>query len=117
MKTAIPLITLIVSLLLAASCCAADKSPLYAVAAVNTPVLNTPDFAAVFGGADGKSLRADSCGHIRALEFIALPGTRFRIEETLQRESRSVYRVTTEDYPYPAPTGYYVDSRFVTTGQ
>jgi len=116
-KIASCLSSVIVSLCLAASCCADDPKPLYAVAVVNTPVLNTPDFAGVFGGGDGNTLRADSCGHIRALEFIALPGTRFRIEETRGKGSNTVYRVATEDYPYPAPNGYYVDSRFVQTGK
>jgi hypothetical protein len=85
----------------------------FAVAEGPTPVLNTPDFRAVFGGRDGKSLQTDRCGQLRALEFVALPGTVFVIEAELPRQEGTVYRVTTADYPYPAKGGYYLDSRFV----
>ncbi len=91
----------------------ADNAPRYAVAVLPTPVLNTPDFAGVFGGADGRTLRTDPCGQIRALEFVALPATPFRIEETIRRGNETVYRVTTDDYPYPSRSGYFIDSRFV----
>jgi hypothetical protein len=78
-------------------------------------VLNTADFAAVFGGSDGKSLRLDSSGLVREVEFVALPGTPFRIEGGIVRGGQTIYRVTTDDYPYPAKTGYFIDSRFVKT--
>jgi len=104
-------------LLCAFSAVAADasSSPRYAVATTSTPVLNTPDFRSVFGGKDGKTLATDSCGQIRALEFIALPGTPFRIEAVLGGPEYPVYRVVTDDYPYPSSTGYYIDSRLVST--
>ncbi|MBT0651468.1 peptidoglycan endopeptidase [Geomobilimonas luticola] len=89
--------------------------PPYAVARISTPVLNTPAFAAVFGGKDGATLKLDRCGQIREVEFIALPGTVFRIEGELRQGKATIYRVTSGDYPYPAKTGYYIDSRFVTT--
>lgn len=85
----------------------------FAVARTETPVLNTPDFRAVFGGADGRTLRTDACGQLRAMEFVALPGTVFRIEEELKIGSRLIYRVTTAEYPYPSKTGYFVDAEFV----
>jgi hypothetical protein len=85
----------------------------YAVATSCAPVLNTPDFRSVFGGKDGKTLATDSCGQMRALEFIALPGTSFRIEAVLSGPESTVYRVVTDDYPYPTSTGFYIDSRFV----
>jgi hypothetical protein len=104
-------------LLCAFSTTAADasSSPRYAVATSSAPVLNTPDFTSVFGGKDGKTLATDSCGQIRALEFIALPGTPFLIEAVLDGPEFPVYRVTTDDYPYPSRTGYFIDSRFVGT--
>jgi cell wall-associated NlpC family hydrolase len=109
------LFTFIISLLLAATCAAYSHSPLYAVSVSPTPVLNTPDFAAVFGGRDGKTLRLDRCGQIREMEFVALAGTLFRIEESLHQGNTVIYRVTTDDYPYPTTKGYFVDSRFVRT--
>lgn len=95
----------------------ASNSLRYAVATTSTPVLNTHDFTSVFGGTDGKALATDSCGQIRALEFIALPGTPFRIEAVLDGPEFPVYRVITDDYPYPSRTGYYIDSRFVDTSE
>jgi cell wall-associated NlpC family hydrolase len=107
------LFTFFAALVVAATCCAGPKTPAYAVARIPAPLLNTPEFAAVFGGSDGKSLRLDSSGLVREVEFVALPGTPFRIEESLIRGTRTIYRVTTDDYPYPAKTGYFIDSRFV----
>jgi hypothetical protein len=114
-KIPAPLFTIIISLLLATICAAHPHTPLYAVSEAPTPVLNTPDFNAVFGGRDGKTLHLDRCGQIRELEFVALPGTPFRIEETIHQGNTVIYRVTTDDYPYPTTKGYFVDSRFVRT--
>lgn len=108
-------ILLILPLLLATTCFGSDGAPRFAVALVPTPVLHTPDFPAVFGGRDGKRLGTDSCGQIRDMEFIALPGTPFRIEGAVARGGTVVYRVATDDYPYPADKGYFIDSRFVRT--
>ncbi len=110
-----PLIAaLFLMFLFAAVSFAAAPPPQYAVAVLPTPVLNTADFSEVFGGADGRTLRLDPCGLIREVEFVALPGTPFLIEETLNRRGAVVYRVTTEDYPYPPAAGYFIDGRFVT---
>jgi hypothetical protein len=84
----------------------------YAVAKVPTPVINTPDFRGVFGGKDGKSLKTDACGQVRAMEFIALPGTGFKILEQIPGEA-PVYRVETEEYPVGSGKQLYIDSRFV----
>ncbi|MRR58939.1 MAG: peptidoglycan endopeptidase [Deltaproteobacteria bacterium] len=89
--------------------------PRYAVAERPVPVLNTPDFGSVFGGIDGRTLDLDRCGQILALEFIALPGTDFKIEDSITTFPFPVYRVTSSDYPYPSESGYYVDSRMVRT--
>jgi hypothetical protein len=115
MKPATLFIAFMAALFLAAPCCAHDSPPPYAVAILPTPVLNTPDFAGVFGGPDGQTLRQDSCGLIRALEFVALAGTPFRIEKAITMGNTVVYRVTSDDYPYPCTTGCYIDGRFVTT--
>ena len=102
---------LIFSLFLPISCCSAE--PLFAVARIHTPVLNTPDFHAVFGGKDGKTLQKDECGQLRSLEFVALPGAVFTIEAELTTGNQRIYRVQTTDYPYPSQHGYYLDARFV----
>jgi len=86
----------------------------YAVAALPTPMFNTPDIAPIFGGQDGATLLTDSCGQLRQLEFIALPGTVFTITDTVPGGAAPVFRVTTADYPYPSTDGYFIDSRFVT---
>lgn len=97
------------------ACAVKQLSPRYAVATGPVPVLNTSDFRSVFGGSDGITLAVDQCGQLRSLEFIALPGTAFRIEGICSDFHIPVYRVTSDDYPYPATTGYYVDSRMVRT--
>jgi cell wall-associated NlpC family hydrolase len=89
--------------------------PRFAVADKFVPVLNTADFRSVFGGNDGNSLALDRYGQNRALEFIALPGTPFAIENIVNDFEFPVYRVTTADYPYPSASGYYIDSRMVRT--
>jgi len=88
---------------------AADSVPRYAVATVATPVLNTPDFKKYFSG----SIALDPCKGVRPIEFVALPGTLFRVQAELEKDGVPVYRVTTNDYPYPSTTGYFVDARFV----
>ena len=87
----------------------AQPPPRYAVAITATPVLNTPAFKEVFGG----RLKLDPCKGVRPIEFIALTGTLFRIEGELENEGVKLYRVTSNDYPYPSTTGYFVDARFV----
>lgn len=85
----------------------------FALAVTPAPVLNRPDFAVVFGGDDGKTLLQDDCGQLRAVEFVALPGTVFTVLEKLKLPAGTVYRVTSDDYPYPAASGYFVDARSV----
>ena len=87
--------------------------PPFAVAVGPVPVFNAPDLRALFGGSDGRTLAVDRCGQLRALEFVALPGTVFTILEKLPVGEETVYRVTTADYPYPAPNGFYIDGRLV----
>ncbi|OGT96128.1 MAG: hypothetical protein A2X80_03000 [Geobacteraceae bacterium GWB2_52_12] len=106
---AIAILFVVINLLVAAPCQAAG----YGVARVPAPVLNVPEMKTVFGGRDGKSLKTDSCGQVRELEFIALPGTPFRILAEVRRGATIIYRVETEEYPVPAGTSLYVDSRFI----
>jgi len=87
----------------------------FAVAKLPTPVLHTPDFHFVFGGKDGKTLHLDKTGIIREVEFIALPHTAFKIEDTIKKGNATIYKITTNEYPYPSTRGYFIDSRFVTT--
>jgi len=102
---------LIFALLLALIPCAAaaQGAPHYAVAIGATPVLNTPDFGSVFSGARP----LDPCRGVRPVEFVALEGTLFRIEGQEEKDGVTVYRVTSNDYPHPSRTGYFVDARFL----
>lgn len=93
----------------ASSCSAAT----WGVARSAAPVLNTSAIGAVFGGRDGKTLKSDRCGQVRELEFIALPGTAFRLLEEIRDGAATIYRVETADYPTPARGALYVDSRFI----
>ena len=84
----------------------------YAVARSLTPVLSTPDFSGVFGGYDGNSLRTDRCGQVRELEFIALPGTTFKIVKEIAVANAKILQVETTDYQTPPGIRLYIDSRF-----
>jgi hypothetical protein len=86
----------------------------YGVARTSTPVLNTPDFKAVFGGDGGQSLKTDRCGQLRELEYIALPGTVFTLLKKQGSGTADIYQVETDDYPAPANVRLYVDGRFLT---
>jgi hypothetical protein len=97
------------------SCCSAiaADATLYGVARSAAPVLNTPAFSSIFGGVDRKTLTKDRCGQVRALEFIALPGTVFSILGESRDDTGTVFQVETDDYPLPAGTKLYLDGRFV----
>jgi len=101
-------------LLLCACCCPVlAEAASFGIARSPAPLLNTPAFSTVFGGSDGNMLKSDRCGQVRELEYIALPGTVFRIHEAIRDSAATVLRVETDDYPMPAGTRLYVDSRFV----
>ena len=85
----------------------------YGVALAPTPVLNSPDFKAVFVGANGRMLKVDRCGQVRELEFIALPGTVFTIMKKINSGSNAIYQVETDEYAVPPRVKLYIDSRFV----
>ncbi len=86
----------------------------FVVSVLPTPVLNTPDFHSVFGGKSGMEVKRDKQGLIRELEFIGLPGTLFRVHEEYPQNGYSIYKITTNDYPYTS-SELFIDSRFVTT--
>jgi hypothetical protein len=85
----------------------------YGVARTAAPVLNTPAFSQIFGGTDRKTLKTDRCGQVRELEFIALPGTVFRIRSEITDGVNTIFRVETDDYPTHLDADLYLDSRFV----
>ena len=106
------LIALLSITLLAPNLHAAEKRepvPQYVVAVSPTPVLNTPDFRSTFSGA----IKLDPCLGVRPIEFVALAGTLFFVQEALEKDGIAVYRVSSSDYPYPAKNGLFVDARFV----
>jgi hypothetical protein len=90
-------------------------SPRYAQAVLPTPVFNTPEVSSVFGTRYMKTAHAHEAGLLRELEFIALPDTVLSIEAVIRMGETTVYRVATDEYPYPSTDGYYVDCRFVRT--
>ncbi|MDZ4711318.1 MAG: NlpC/P60 family protein [bacterium] len=94
-------------------CTAQSGEKRYAVAILNTPVLNTSDYESVFGGANN-NVKLDKRGLIGEMEFIAFPNTVFEILEIIPKGDHDIYRITTSDYPYTS-TDLYIDSRFVQT--
>lgn len=91
---------------------AAQSQQNYAVSINYTPVLNTNDFASVFGGKTGNRVKLDGRGLIGEMEFVALPNTSFEILESIPVENHFIYKVSTNDYPY-TNSPLYIDSRFV----
>jgi len=83
----------------------------YAIAKDYTPVLNSPDFEAVFGGADGKTIKLDNQGLIREMEYIAMPGTVFNLLGEFDHVTHKIYKVKISEYIYGSDL--YIDSRFV----
>jgi hypothetical protein len=83
----------------------------FAVAKEPAPVLNSPDFAAVFGGSDGKTVKTDGSGLIREMEFIALPGTVFELLGEFDHGTYKIFKVQCKEYDYGMDL--FVDSRFL----
>ena len=81
---------------------------MFAIAKLPTPILNTPDFEHIFGGSDGATLPLDDQGLLRAVETVALPGTKFALHE---KYGPHVARITTHEYPGDK---LFVDTRFLT---
>lgn len=85
----------------------------YGVARIPAPVLNTPDFKTVFGGESEHVFKADRCGQVRELEFIALPGSVFKILKKQHPGAAGIYEVETAEYVAPPGVRLYVDGRFL----
>ena len=77
-----------------------DSGERFVIARDFTPVLNTPDYESVFGGADGSRVKVDNKGLIREMEFIAFPGTIFRVFNSFQKDGYEILEVKTNDYVY-----------------
>lgn len=109
------LFSIIILLVIVTQTFSAEKPALqdfyYAVAKEPTPVLNSPNFSAVFGGADGMTIKKDDQGLIREMEFIALPGTVFELIGEYDHDTYKIFKVTCKEYEYG--TDLYIDSRFV----
>lgn len=85
----------------------------YAVAKYPTPVFNTMDFIPSLCQPADRSLKKSVDCKISHLEFIAFPGTVFKIEAEGKYKNSTIYKVTTEEYPDVSGTGYFIDGRFV----
>lgn len=107
--------TRILALLIFLICAQATfcKAANFGLARHAAPVLNTPDFSSVFGGKSGSALKTDNCGQVRELEYIALPGTVFKIMGELVSSGTTIYQVETEEYQAPPGILLYVESRFL----
>lgn len=90
-----------------------SEAAVYGVVRTSAPVLNTPDFKAVFGGASRQSLKTDRCGQVRELEYIALPGTVFTLLKKQRSGSSDIYQVETDEYVAPPHVRLYIDGRFL----
>ncbi len=83
----------------------------YAVTLCPTPVLNSPNFEAVFGGADGKTLKTDTEGLIRDIEYVAIKGSVFEILDETDKGNHKILHVKSDTYNYGREL--YIDNRFV----
>jgi hypothetical protein len=79
----------------------------FAIALRPTPLLNSPDFDAVFGGKNGDKLLLDETGLIRAVETIAFPGSKFKI---LTPKDDLIYEAIFDEY---SSKPVYLDRRFI----
>ncbi len=73
------------------------------------PVLNIAEFHTAFGGGNGYEIPRNSSGHSKHLEFIALPGQVFTVEEIFSRHHHCIYRVSSPIY---SGSDLFLDSRF-----
>jgi hypothetical protein len=82
----------------------------YALTKYPTPIFNTSEIAACFGGLDGNSLQLDDKGLMRCIETVLFPESKVELLEQVQSP---IWQVRTQEYPYAGP--FYIDERFVRT--
>ncbi len=69
------------------------------------PILNTPEFRQLFGGASGVTIPVDSNGHPQHIESVALPGMAFAV----LREMGDILEILWPEYGIEP---LYIDRRF-----
>lgn len=107
-------IKVLLTILLLNGCFMPCTAAEYGVARTLTPVLNVPDFRAVFRGGDGHGVKTDRCGQIRELEFVAMPGSVFTIIKKHLSGTDVIYQVETNEYAAQPNVRLYVGGRFLT---
>jgi hypothetical protein len=81
----------------------------YAVTKFPTPVFNTPNIAACFGGHDGNTLSLDHQGLMKSVETVLFPHSRVELLE--QIGDSPIWKIRTNEYSYKGD--HYIDERFV----
>lgn len=95
---------LLLSLLVLVLPSAAFATPqIHAVANQPLAVYNTAQAAA-----SGLPLKADNCGQVRELEFVALPGTPFLVMSAIGQDQQMALEVTSNEYHPPAGRRLFV---------
>jgi hypothetical protein len=82
----------------------------YAITRYPTPVFNTPDLTACFGGADRDTLLLDEQGLMRTVETVLFPNTRVQLLE--QVALSTIWKIKTNEYAHEG--NLYIDNRFLT---
>jgi len=86
----------------------------YAVSIFDTPVLNSPEFDRIYGGKNGRSLEFSKSGLVKELEYVAFPGSVFKIIDEYKKDNHSIYKVISDEYDIVLNgTELFIDSRFV----
>ncbi len=80
------------------------STPSHCIAEKPTPLLNTPEYEKIFGAGQ---LPLDELGLLRAVEAVALPGTKFTVCKQI---SPFILEVKTQEYPLDP---LYIDKRLV----
>lgn len=79
----------------------------FAVARVATPILETPEFNAVFGGVDGNSLPFNEQKLLKLVSAVAFPNTKFKL---LHQCSEFIFHAWSSEHRLEK---LFIDSRFL----